>query len=452
MARRPSRREGLELRSRGVPVAATATNFTLRCLEYILSPTLLLACIFVVSFTTQIMEGISAAYAVAGSEIGAAERASAAIAVPLAGPSSTPAGENSMTSPLVSWREAPEGEDAAPPKMSLASNSTGSTLTGTNARADMLPVDTDWVESKLSSTRGPSELLSAGGREAGGAVSYDREMADASTRAPSSKHGASLQNTPSQSKNISLNELEGKSYKNAYLRPQSDFPKAPEERTGARKPTKILTVHASTLERPRGAKAGIGKVGEFMGSHLEDGTSMVRGQNVTRLSYALYKIVRLFNLKKLIDFPSGAHVEWMPEMVTRFEYDIPGFRYEGLDTTEERLASAKRAGESYGSAEFKVADPETVIPVDGGDMILVWNELDGQRSDPRSPEYAAYILRVLKAARKANIAYITFGQYPRLRGVAPIFSKGRWRFIGTSKEEVSDWIAPYRRFFTRLHN
>lgn len=236
---------------------------------------------------------------------------------------------------------------------------------------------------------------------------------------------------------------ERKRYRDAYMRPKrrepAEAPAAPDAARPAgasprRAGAKPKTIHASELHKPRGALTG-GKVGEFMGSHLEDGSSMVRGQNVTRLSYALYKIVRLFNLKKLIDYPAGAHVEWMPEMVTRFEYDVPGFFYQGVDSTEERLAAAREAGEAYGNADFAVANPEEALPVDSGDMLLVWNELDGERSDPRSAEYAAYIMRVVRAAKKANVAYVTFGQYPRLRGVAPIYSKGRWRFIGRSKEE-----------------
>lgn len=230
-------------------------------------------------------------------------------------------------------------------------------------------------------------------------------------------------------------EEEHKKSNEANLRPVEGNKQLHAEKVEERKPANLKTVHASVLQRPLGALVG-GKVGDFMGSHLEDGSSMVRGQNITRLSYALYKVVRLFNLKRLIDFPAGAHVGWMPEMVTRFEYDIPGFVYEGLDTTDDRLDSAKVAADLYGNAEFRVANPEVDIPVDSGDMLLVWNELDGERSDPRSAEYASYIINVVKAAKKANIAYITFGQYPRLRGVAPIYSKGRWRFIGKSKEEV----------------
>lgn len=200
--------------------------------------------------------------------------------------------------------------------------------------------------------------------------------------------------------------------------------------SGKRK--KIETVHESDLGKPKKAKSA--GSGEYLGSHLADGSSMVRGQNVTRLSYALYKIVRLFNMRKLADFPSSAHVEWMPEMVQRFEYDVPGFSYEGLDLTEEKVEKTRKAGDMYGSAEFRVADPEKEIPKDIADMILVWTELDGERTDPRSADFAQYIINVVKAAKKANVRYITFGQYPRLKGVAPIYSKGKWRFMDSRED------------------
>lgn len=235
-------------------------------------------------------------------------------------------------------------------------------------------------------------------------------------------------------------------YKNAYKHSEA-AQKAPASVSGVERPTsrglsspssssgkskKLETVHESDVGKPKGAKKT--GSGEFLGSHLADGSSMVRGQNVTRLSYALYKIVRLFNLRKLADFPSASHVEWIPEMVHRFEYDVPGFSYEGLDLSEKRLDVAKKAGELFGSAEFQVIDPEKEIPDSIADMLLLWTELDGERTDPRSPEYVRYIINVIKAAKRAKVRYITFGQFPRLKGVAPIYSKGKWRFMG-SKEE-----------------
>lgn len=203
---------------------------------------------------------------------------------------------------------------------------------------------------------------------------------------------------------------------------------SPAESTPQRKPKKLPTIERKP-DTP-------GKVQDYAGSHLEDGSSMVRGQNVTRLSYAIYKVVRLFHLKKLTDFPASSHTEWMPEMVTRFEYDVPGFRYDAYDLDKEKLTASEKAGEAYGSADFKVVDPEVEIPESNSDMFLVWTELDGTRTDPRSQEYGSYIVNIVKAAKKAHMKYIVFGQFPRMKGMIPIYAKGRWRFMGKSKEEV----------------
>lgn len=242
---------------------------------------------------------------------------------------------------------------------------------------------------------------------------------------------------------IQASEVERKDGKSAdshvkEVAPTIDSQRAPDSSPSERvskkaaggKPRKLPTVEKKL------AAPGIKVAAEYGGSHVKDGSGLLRGQNVTRLSYAIYKVVRLFHLKKLVDFPAASHVEWMPEMVTRFEYDVPGFMYDGYDVDDEKLKIAERAGEAYGSANFRVVNPEVEMPESGSDIFLVWTELDGTRSDPRSAEYFAYIVSVVKAAKKANIKYIIFGQFPRMKGMIPIYSKGKWRFMGKSREEV----------------
>lgn len=434
MARRSSRRDGQDHRRRNNNLVSSGKSYSHVVLHCLLSPTLLFAGIFLISISTKIIDSMSmsAVYPVEGADnFSRAENASEAGDVPSAGPTPTPTAASTRIRQHVPWEV--ERDDA---KEASQYESKSHPSTPSVAPEESKPVEAE-SEEHTKRSRSSKEQGVDDERELGSSRTSRRKRRPYSSIESDSpgKQPASDSKPVSGIMSDNEREKERKKYRDAYMRPKSHSTEPPRPRAESRKSSKPKTIHASELAKPRGAIAG-GKVGEFMGSHLEDGSSMVRGQNVTRLSYALYKIVRLFNLKKLIDYPAGAHVEWMPEMVTRFEYDVPGFFYQGLDTTEERLASAKNAGDSYGNADFEVANPEVSIPVDSGDMLLVWNELDGERSDPRSSEYAAYIMNVVKAAKKANIAYITFGQYPRLKGVAPIYSKGRWRFIGKSKEEV----------------
>jgi hypothetical protein len=87
------------------------------------------------------------------------------------------------------------------------------------------------------------------------------------------------------------------------------------------------------------------KVAEFQGVKLGNGTSMLRGQDITRLSYAVYRLVKLFRIKGVVDYPCGAHVEWMPDVVHQLEFEVPKFQYTGIDWARDGVerARARRA-------------------------------------------------------------------------------------------------------------
>lgn len=173
---------------------------------------------------------------------------------------------------------------------------------------------------------------------------------------------------------------------------------------------------------------------EYLGSHLDNGGSMQRGVNVTRLSYAVYKIMRLFQLKSLIDYPSGAHAQWMPAMVSRLEFETPAFKYHGMDASEAKLEPIRARSSQMSMSEFSVGDPAEAVPGEA-DLMFHWTDLDDSERDPRSPAYAKYLSRVMQAAQRAGVVYLIVGQYPRLRGETPVYKKGKWRFMGNTKED-----------------
>jgi hypothetical protein len=172
---------------------------------------------------------------------------------------------------------------------------------------------------------------------------------------------------------------------------------------------------------------------KYSGSYLSDGTGILRGQNVTRLSFVVYKLIRLFGLKSMVDFPSRCHKEWMPELVERLEFDQPSFRYYGMDHNMTYVAEASREAQRDGRAAYILADVEFELPVKS-ELLLHWAELDGGRRDPGAPTYARYMLHVIQVAKRAGISYVMFAQYPRIRGMLPVEVKGVWTFVGNEEE------------------
>lgn len=181
------------------------------------------------------------------------------------------------------------------------------------------------------------------------------------------------------------------------------------------------------LRIPQGARL-TGTTPAFRGVRLGN-SSMLRGQNITRVSYALFKIIKLFGFNSMIDSPAGDHTEWMSRTMQRVEFDRPSFRYWGIDANRTSLERAREAIGGAARADFRHTDISGTPPT-GVNVIFHWTELDGTDTDPRSEGYPAHIAGVLAGAKRSNATYIIFGQYPRQRGFVPAYRHGRWLFLG----------------------
>ncbi len=181
------------------------------------------------------------------------------------------------------------------------------------------------------------------------------------------------------------------------------------------------------LRIPRGSRV-TGNPPEFLGVVPVHG-GMVRGQNVTRVSYALFKIIQLFEFRSMIDSPCGAHVEWMSEMLHRLEFDRPMFRYMGIDTNCSVLPHAReRVGEIGQEVDFRCIDVLGELP-GPSNVLFYWPELGGVH-DPRSKGYPGHIEEVMRNAKDRNITFIIIPQWPRLKDRPIKYRYGRWVFEG----------------------
>lgn len=173
---------------------------------------------------------------------------------------------------------------------------------------------------------------------------------------------------------------------------------------------------------------------EFTGSLGGTSDGMVRGQNVTKLSVTLFKIMKLFGFSSLTDSPAGAHAEWMGEVARRLSFEQPLFRYVGVDETANGLRKAKESVGDSVDGEFELHDIEHELG-NPTDVLFHWTELDASPRDAHHPGYLMHVRKVLRTARRAGHGHVIFPQLPRLQGVTPSYRHGKWSFIDHKDEE-----------------
>lgn len=183
-----------------------------------------------------------------------------------------------------------------------------------------------------------------------------------------------------------------------------------------------------------GRKSRAANRDEFKGSMGGTTDGMVRGQNVTKLSATLFKIMKLFGFSSLTDSPAGAHAEWMGDVARRLSFEQPLFRYIGVDETSDSLRKAKESIGDDVDGEFEIHDVERELG-NSTDVLFHWTELDGSPRDAHHPGYLMHVRRVLQTARRAGHGNVIFPQLPRLQGVTPSYRHGKWTFIDRKDEE-----------------
>eukprot|EP00186_Timspurckia_oligopyrenoides_P001187 CAMPEP_0182446180 /NCGR_PEP_ID=MMETSP1172-20130603/4038_1 /TAXON_ID=708627 /ORGANISM="Timspurckia oligopyrenoides, Strain CCMP3278" /LENGTH=505 /DNA_ID=CAMNT_0024642071 /DNA_START=229 /DNA_END=1746 /DNA_ORIENTATION=+ len=115
-----------------------------------------------------------------------------------------------------------------------------------------------------------------------------------------------------------------------------------------------------------------GKKEKFRGVVV--GTEGVVGNfNVTKLSFSLFRLMKSKRLFSLIDFPCSSNLDWMPQLVVRLEFEMPGFYYTCMEPEGSRIEEIKRRFQPY-------VDPDVVVwplnqqrPMPRSDVVFSWN-------------------------------------------------------------------------------
>lgn len=189
------------------------------------------------------------------------------------------------------------------------------------------------------------------------------------------------------------------------------------------------------INRTKKATKDGNKSVDFQGCTGGTQDGMIRGQNVTRVCYSVYKIMRLFGFASLTDSPAGSHAEWMGELTSRLAFEQPMFRYVGTDADANALAQARSSVSEAGvDGDFEVRDVEKGFS-GATDVLLHWTELDDSPRNPHHNDYPRHIHSVLRSAKRANIGYAIIAQYPRFKDATPSYRNGKWVFLGNHTSE-----------------
>jgi hypothetical protein len=149
--------------------------------------------------------------------------------------------------------------------------------------------------------------------------------------------------------------------------------------------------------------------------------------NLTRISYMMYRLIKTHHISSLIDIPCTNTLRWMPQVLHYLDYEVPGFRYTCVVPSEVEKDRVQKTFGDQASPIFLVAREYWRLQLPTTDVAFLWNIL-GFLSPQQS-------WALLKSVRQAQTKYVVIPNYPQLRNNPA---------AGTHHGRVNVRRAPYR--------
>jgi len=151
-------------------------------------------------------------------------------------------------------------------------------------------------------------------------------------------------------------------------------------------------------DKPKGAlEIGSDTVGNFHGVPAQPHQ---KSDDVTRLSFMLWRVIKTYHIKSMVDVPCRAHGAWMPQLLARLDYDLPDFHYTCVDASPRVVKEARAAVGDLVDGHFLVRDwwARRLPPAD---LVFAWRGLD------TAP--AEHVHRLLSAIPASGAKYLLLG-------------------------------------------
>mmetsp|Transcript_3889 Transcript_3889/g.6789 ORF Transcript_3889/g.6789 Transcript_3889/m.6789 type:complete len:477 (-) Transcript_3889:1128-2558(-) len=132
---------------------------------------------------------------------------------------------------------------------------------------------------------------------------------------------------------------------------------------------------------------------------------LLNGVNVTKVSLALYKLIKSEKITSLTEYPCTSSADWMPHLLALLDFEIRGFRYVCVDSDASELERIKPLFTGAAVPEFvQIHLPTFNGFPPGTDLFYSWN---GMQRDAQNGIKIAWSM--IKAIRRNNYTWMLLG-------------------------------------------
>lgn len=137
---------------------------------------------------------------------------------------------------------------------------------------------------------------------------------------------------------------------------------------------------------------------------MSDNSNLFKADNITHLSYMLYRLIKTHGIVSLIDVPCTLSIFWIPELIQRLEFEVPKFHYRCIVPDDELLVDAVLRFQGLSSAVV-IKDPAFwTSKLPAADLAFVWYGLGFMAPKPS--------WQLLKALQQSPTKYVIVPNHP----------------------------------------
>lgn len=136
----------------------------------------------------------------------------------------------------------------------------------------------------------------------------------------------------------------------------------------------------------------------------QENAELFKTDNLTHLSYMIYRLIRTHNLSSVLDVPCTKSMIWMPGLLVRLEYEVPNFHYRCIVPEDEYLVEAILRYKGLTSAVVLKDSMFWASKLPKTDVALVWYGV-GYLAPRKS-------WQLLKAIHQSETKYVVIPNHP----------------------------------------
>lgn len=113
--------------------------------------------------------------------------------------------------------------------------------------------------------------------------------------------------------------------------------------------------------------------GEVSSNSQEVNSISADGTNTTHLSYMVFKMIKTYDIKSMVDIPCRNTLSWFPQLMHKIDFEVVGFKYYCVDSDSHSQDDIRRKFTDAGSPEFLHIRPEEAHLLPQTDLVFSWD-------------------------------------------------------------------------------